>query len=596
MHIMKSPGLDSDPKVANRTSLNPIRQEGQPFNEAEHESPTVHQNNSRQPLIARILSIGKSIRGFGGMRRAIILSLVFMALSTRLVPLAISPFPFNNDGMTESRIAEDIISSGGLSYPSDAFYADSHSVITPAFNLILAFAALMLGTSPFWVAQFLVAAFSVLTVVGIYAVALKVSSNAIAAMLSSFVLGLFGSFVFLSGSAWKESLGVALIAFIIYLYISRSDIRMFLLSMTILLVLPIVHHLIAAIVYLALWYLTLVSLAFAAKAQVLRTRHVRDLVAMIATTLVTYAYYSMNSLNRLAYADSVQEIAMIGGSLAVIVAITYLYLNKESRYRVSFAPIPATLVFSLFIIDYINPMFEYEQAAPHYVMILAFCMAIVVGVGWYGMEYLIESHSRYRSVPLGFLLPIFMFLLLAILEDSAQMGHALIYRTYDFSEIPLALGVGAACAAVYRRPRMRKALVIILSAVLIVSFPFSYATDTLTGVRHDTELYEFDAITWAHDTCGLDMNIRSDERISYIARALYDYAQDPSLPRRLAESEQLSPESINLLLDEWSALGVNNYPQGRIFLDSNEVDTVLDDSNVVYIGGPSDNRIIAFQS
>jgi hypothetical protein len=526
----------------------------------------------------------------------IILALGLLALSTRLIPLAISPYPFNNDGITESRVAEDIISSKGLSYPADAFYLDTHILLAIAFDLVLAFSATAVGTSPFWIAQPLVAVFSVLTVVGAYAIMLRITSNCPAAILSSCVLALFGSFVYLSGSAWKESLGVALIILAVFLYVQRDDKRMFVLTIAVLLVLPITHHLVTAILYLALWYLTLLSLAFALKKRDLRLRHVRDLVMMSATTAVTYSYYYWYSLDRLTYIDGYSGILAIGLFLAISLIASYVILTRKSRFSNSFAPIPATLVLCLFAIDFINPVFGYTQGTPVFTFLLAGAMAVVVGVGWYGIETLVESCSRYRSIPMGLLIPVLFFLILAVFLESGITSHWLIYRTYDFSVIPLAIGIGAAYAAIPHRSKRRNTVMLALFAMLIVSFPYGYATNVLTGVRHDTQSYEIDATSWVFDAYGDRIDFQSDERLAYNAEALFDFPKDPLLPLMLSEKQELERGCTHLLLEEWYTLGVNAYPHGRIYLDQVYVMSVVDECNVIYVGGPADNQAIAFES
>lgn len=542
-------------------------------------------------------AVGHSARTASSRRYLIVAMFVIVALVTRLTPLAISPYPFNNDGITECRVAQDIMESGMLSYPDGAYYVDSHTTITPAYDVLLASVSLMLGTSPFWVAQFLIAVFSVVTIVGIYTVVLRTTSNVSAAMASGFMLSFFGSFVYLTGSTWKESLGVTLLMLMVYAYIRRSDFRMFLLGIAVLLTLPVVHHLVAAVVYLALWYLTALSILFALRVVgSLKRRHLRDLAGMSVCTAVSYSYYHVNSLDRLAYFDGLTEVVIAGGVLAVVLLMGYWYLNKKSRFRFSFAPLPAMLVVVLFLIDYSNPIFGYEQATPPYVLILAVIMAILVGVGWYGMEIMVESRSLYRAIPLGLLFPVLLVFSLAIFVESGLTSHWLTYRTFDFVDISLAIGLGAGIASMASKPKRRAVLTVVLIIVLTASYPFGYATNMLTGVRHDTQSYEVDAITWVYGSYDANAPLQSDERLSYNALALYDFVKDPYLPRLLSRGEDLGSGSVNMLLDEWFTIGVNDYPEGRVLLDREAVLEIISQSDVLYVGGPIDNHVTVFES
>lgn len=529
-------------------------------------------------------------------RYAVLLALVFIAICTRLAPLAISPYPFNNDGITECRIASDIISSRSLSYPPDAYYADSHSVLTPAYDVLLAFVSVTVGTSPFWVAQLTISIFSVLTIVGVYSVVLKFSSDMTAALSSSLVLCLFGSFVFLTGSAWKESLGVAMLVLTIVVYIRRSDVGMHALCVVILLVLPIVHHLVVAVTYLALWYLTILSLVFAYRQRSFRTRHLRDSAALLVATAFSYLYYLVNDLGRLDYINEFFEIMTAIGIFTVMFVIAYWFLNKKSRFRCSFAPVPAAIVMCVFLIDYVNPIFGYEQATPVFVIVLAFSMSVIVGIGWYGIEHLAEIRSAYRSIPLGFLFPALIILSLAVFTESGQISHWMTYRTYDFVDISLAIGVGAAFASTISKPHLRKAIAVTVLVVLVLSFPFGYATNALTGVRHDTQPYEVDAMAWMHEVYGDRATLQSDERLSYNAQALYDIPKDPYLPRMLSSLDAPAIGTVNLFLYEWCTIGVSDYPEGRAFVDDEFISDILSQSDVLYVGGPFDNRITVFAS
>lgn len=550
---------------------------------------------STTPPQSESTSTSSLMSGHSKRRRfELLIVLILVAASTRLLPLAISSFPFNNDGMTESRIAADILDAGHLDYSEDAYYYGSHSTITPAYNVLLAFAASFLGVSTFSVAQYVVGAFSLTTVVGAYVISLRVTSSPPAAFMSALVLALFGTFVFLTGSSWKESLGVAVLILLVYLYIGRDQPRMLMLMAATLCVLPLIHHFVAALAYLSMWFLAIWSLIFAARRGSLKKRHVRDLGVITLTTVLVYGYYASNSLDRLSTFGEPRVFLFGIVFFFLMIAVTYWYLTKESRLSASFAPIPASAISIIFLLDYFNPFFGYEQGSPPAVFVAVFSLSVIVGLGWYGLEILIEFNNRYRAVPLGLLMPVIFVMVYAVTMESNLWSHWMIYRSYDFVVIPLALGIGASAKTLLSRPWRRKWLMVGLLCVLVLSFPFSYWTGPLTGVRHDTQCYEYDAITWAHTNFGGERAIRSDERLAYDAEALYDIIKDPYLPRTLNELQIPDPGEVNLLLEEWCVVGVNDYPMGHPILDESHVQDVMDDSDVLYVGGPADNNIIGF--
>lgn len=519
---------------------------------------------------------------------------ILVTISTRLLPIAISPFPFNNDGITESRIAADILESRHLDYPEDAYYYGSHSTVTPAYNLLVAFSSSLLGSSTFWVAQYVVGMIALTTIVGAYLIALKITSSPPAAFVSSFVLALFGTFVFLTGSSWKESLGVAVLVLLVYSYMRRDQPRMMALMAITLAVLPLVHHFVAVLVYLSLWFLTIWSIAFAANRKVIRSRHVKDLGIIAVATLASYSYYSANSFDRLSLFSEPSEM-LFGVVVFFLMTVTaYWYLHKKSRMSVSFAPIPASAVLILFSLDYFDPMLGYEQGSPVIVFVLVVSMAILVGLGWLGMEMLVESGNRYRAVPFAVLLPLAIVIAYALVIKSGYWSHWMIYRTYDFSDISLALGAGVVAKSLLSKPWRKQWLLVLLLCALVFSFPFSYWTGALTGVRHDTQYYEYDAISWTHVSYEGEYSIRSDERLSYNAQALYDVGKDPYLPTIIYEYKNPEPGKMNLFLEEWCIIGVDAYPEGHPVLDLAFVERLISESDVFYVGGPVENNIVGF--
>ena len=99
---------------------------------------------------------------------------------------------------------------------------------------------------------------------------------------------------------------------------------------------------------------------------------------------------------------------------------------------------------------------------------------------------------------------------------------------------------------------------------------------------------------WTNDAYEYSLPLESDERLSYNLRALYDYGKSSYLPYRLDNQLPLDGGILYLYLEEWSVVGVNDYPDGHPTLDSDYVSSVIDASNVVYVGGPVENNIILF--
>ena len=536
-------------------------------------------SSERKPLMCRV---------------GILAILILLAVSTRLYPLSISHYPFNNDAMGECRIASDILISEHMDFPEDSYYMDFHSIVTPAYNILLAFLASLVGTSPFAIAQATVAAASIITVVGAYLIAFQITGSRYGAISAAMVLSLFGTFVYLTGSGWREALGVALMILLLMAYINRAERRMTALEITILAMLPMVHHLIAAVVYLGLAYLTIWSVLTALLGRNLGRRHVIDVAILAVLSFAALFYYWHSRFDRLSYINTPTGALFMAFSFFVMLGVTTLLFVKRKHSNRSFAPIPAVVFLCLFVWNHFKPFFPYNQGEPVFVLLLGFVMCYLIALAWYGFELSLRKNSCYRLIPFGILLPVLTLFLFVLISGLDLDAHKVLYRTYDLADIPLAFGVSIAVAGMVNQPARRKIVVSILMVGLVASFPFSYATGTLIGVRHDSQEYEVDAIEWVYVHAGSSSVLVSDERLSHDARALYDYEKKPDLPLALAEERLPRPSAFHMFLEEWAIVGVSIYPSGYHVLNETFVLAVLSASDVLYVGGPEANNIIVF--
>ena len=525
----------------------------------------------------------------------ILLILVVIAFSTRLLPLSISSYPFNNDGITESRIAEDILASEHLSYPESSYYIDTHSIIFPVYNILLAFCSALCDVSPYSISHYLVAVFSAVTILAGYAIALRISSSVTGAVSAAMVLSLFGTFVYLSGSAWKESLGVAMLLLLTYAFMNRNDKRYLILELMILAMLPLVHHLLTVIAYLMLVYLTCWSVLHASVKRSFGKPNLIDIAILVIVSTSAYVYYAGNSFQRLAEYGSLDSLILLLLAFIALFLLMAFTLSRMKRSRLTLAPVVASVLAFFVAMDYSGSIFPYASGYSSNVIFLGLMFCVIVGMAWYGFEKIVRSDNRYKAIPLGLLLPVLTLLSFAALSGFSLESHKVFYRTYDFADIALALGVSIAIVSLSNK-KTRVVMITALMCLLVCTFPFAYLTGQLVGVRHDTQQYEVDGLAWIDIHVGSSLSIRTDERLSYCARALYDYNKDPYLPSMLAAEEMSNPRFINLLIEEWMEVGVNDYPRGYIVLSDEYVHRVLSQSNVIYCGGPESNSLVVFRT
>lgn len=520
--------------------------------------------------------------------------LFVVTFATRVLPLHISEYPFNNDGLTECRIAEDILTSGHLEYPEGAAYKETHSVAMPAFNVLLAFVGAAFGSSPFRIAQTVMAMVSAIAVLGGFALAVQVTNSLRWSLVSGLFLALFGTFVFTTASVWKISLGLSLYPILIYAYVNRSRKSFLSLEVAILVLLPLVHHLATVVAFLTIAYMTVWSLFFAVVTANLRKRHIIDLSIVLLLFIFAYSYFLASSLDRLSSIDSGRGVVSFAMAVVMVSSCMVFILGKKKHMKHSLAPYVGLAMMAILAYDYHQGVLTYFSVSHWFVLVLLSASAVIVAISWNGLEASIESTSVYRVVPLAMLLPFLTIAGYALISTFGFQSQQMLYRSFDTADFSLALGLAFCLKSIKGRPRMKKVIVAVALVALLVSFPFGYATERLIGVRHDTQAYEIDAISWLRSSVDSSAALQSDERLSYIGMAMFDFEKTPYLPSRLAAHGLLGLGAFFAIEDRWSTVGVNDFPRSYAILDPRHVNLTLLSSNVVYVGGPCPNRITIF--
>lgn len=543
--------------------------------------------------------MARSIRSFVGnfTSAKALLVMSIAAFMTRLLPLSMSQYPFNNDSLSECTLATRVLSSGHLDLAAGAAWYETHSGATPVLNVLLAFVSSVFGTTPFQCAQILDAVVAVLTVGCVFLLGRLVSGSLRGGIAASFSAVLMGTFVFTTGSAWKEMLGIALLVFALLSYVRRSRIEFRVLAFTILMLLPLVHHLVALVALLAFAYLLSWSWFFAFSNGLPKRRHVEDLVLVVTPIIWAVVYYSLISFDRISLVSSPIKLVLFGASFVLISMIAIMVLSMRRHSKWTFAPFVGGGFFILVILDYLGFLFSYSPSVSQLYLLLVVSSGFLLGLAWYGTEVIVETRPVYRAVQIALIVSPLSILGYGILSGFSSVSHQIVYRTVDFADIFIFIGIGTAVVWLYQRRRRAYHIVGFLTVVLLLaSFPFGYESGELLGVRHDTQAYEVDAIRWLsvhHDSPFLE----SDERLGHIANGTVGLGKHSALPSALLYNTTIDiiPEiSTCLMEDSWTSEGVNNFPYGKVVLAPSNYTWALESSNVFYIGGPSTDRAVMF--
>jgi len=518
------------------------------------------------------------------------------AFFTRIFPLSMSPYPFNNDSLTECGLAMKILGSGHLRFSVDVPWYGTHSGATPILNILLAYASSVLGIDPLLCAQTLGAVVAVFTVGCIFLLGKLVSGSLRGGIVAAFAAVLMGTFVFTTGSVWKEMLGISLLVFALLAYMRRDRIEFRILAFTILMLMPLVHHLVAAVTILIFGYLLIWSWCFALAHKLPKRRYVEDFVLIAMPVAWAALYYMVISFDRISMLTSPVRVSLMVAAFVLISIIAYLILSIQSHSRWTFAPIVGVGVFVLVTLDYSGFLFPYSPSAPHVYLLLGATFAFMFGLAWYGSEVTLEKRPVHRAIQVALVVSPLSIMGIGMLNGFSLSSHQVLFRTFDLIDIFIFLGVGVAIVWLYGQHRRAYSILGLLMIIsLLVSFPFAYKSQDLLGVRHDTQIYELDTIEWVV-THGNSPLVSTDERLAYMVQSTFGLPRTTFLPMALQRNWSLSPEFYYLAEDSWASKGVNSYPNGKIVLPLSDFTLRLEATNVLYIGGPIGDRAIVFMS
>lgn len=520
------------------------------------------------------------------------------AFLTRLIPLSVSPLPFNNDSVTEFGMASEILDSGKLDFGPESIWYGTHGASTPVFNVLIAFMSSCLGVEPFACAQLLIAVVSTVTVAAVYKLGRSFSGDMRGGVTAALMAVMMGTFVFTTGSVWKASLGICLMVLTIFVFVNRDRLEFRMTAFVLLVLIPFTHHVVAAVTLLMFAYVLVWIWHRRLRSSGLWRRIILDTVTIVFPAAMAGFYYMHVSLDRLTIFSSPTVILLAVAGFMVFVFFEILVLSLRRHVKWSFAPYIALGLVAIVTADYLGLVFPYSSSASPAILILVCSIALLVSLAWYGAETVVEDRrSPYRTIVVVLLLAPLTLAGLGVIGGATLFSHQVIYRTFDFFDPFIFVAGGMGLVYLYKR---RKKLYVPAGVAVIIalslSFPFAYESEHLLGIRHDTQQYELDAIHWLGAN-GDEVILVSDERLSYITRNTIGVPTNPGLPQQFATAAPfLHYQWFYLIEESWTTRGVNNYPNGRFVMSESAYLEVLRASDVFYVGGPKGDALVMFLS
>lgn len=198
------------------------------------------------------------------------------------------------------------------------------------------------------------------------------------------------------------------------------------------------------------------------------------------------------------------------------------------------------------------------------------------------------------AVQLSLIVAPLSIILYGVETGLPNLSHQVVYRTFDFLQFFIFIGLALAIIDLERRrPRTYRLAAVAMIACLVCSFPFGFFTQDLLGVRHDSQAYELDAMQWLSERTD-EPSIASDERLAFMAHNTIWIEKRAHLPQDFARNNALSSDFFYIVEDSWTTSGVNDFPHGLTVIDEPDMEATLAQSNVIYVGGPVDDRLHIF--
>lgn len=435
-----------------------------------------------------------------------------------------------------------------------------------------------------------------LTVGAVFILGREFSGTTIGGIIASMAALLSGTFVFTTGSAWKLSLGFALTAFLYLAFIKRDLPRYRLLTLSILCVLIFVHHLAAVVNLIAFAFMLSWSWTVALSQSNITRRLWGDTVITLLPIMVAAIYYSVALDDRHYVYASEAKIAVFLCIFLIVSVVAFYTMRARIHRNFTFAPLVGAIIATILILDYCGFVFPYKTSAHPAYIILIISAALMLTVAWYGTELIVMRRRRFMTVQLSLILAPLIVILFGMGTGSQYLSLKFVYRTFDFLQFFIFLGIGVAIADIgVRKIGASRLICIAVTVSLVCSFPFGFFTYGLLGVRHDSQAYELDSMYWLSEHAE-DPIIVSDERLAQMARSTIWVEKRTSLPHNLILGNMLSPGYFYMAEDIWTVTGVNNFPDGLAIIDAFRMQLILEICTVVYVGGPAEDKLYIFTS
>lgn len=514
------------------------------------------------------------------------------------MPLTISVLPPNVEAFSLARVSVTI-SDQGL-WRLDEGDPNSYNLKLPIFPLVWSIVTGLAALDPLahlpWALVFVTAA----VVFPGYLLGLKVARHRGVAAAAALFLAAFGSFLFLTSGAMKESLGLLVFPIVVLLYAERTDPRKRGIAFVLLCLLPFLHHLVALMALGAVSVvLVLHDRRALAQGRLSGREFALDVLTGPAAAIVAAAYYAYVKMFLFVEVTGVFGLSLLVAIVVVLLAAS-LRAVRPARVRAgralvtpaSVAALVPVLAVGAVLYNARQPIFTGTVTTEPALLLMLPAFVAIAGFGVIGFQVLRKTSNRGSDLVLAMLVASVAFILFGFLRGLDPVSFLVAYRSFDFMDFALAVLAGIGVAVAWRRLAGRRAAQVAVGAVFVAALlgtaPMAWNTQAVFGLETTTTIGEFRAL---EILASLGGRVTTDQRLAEVALFWFEIPADGSLPLRLEAGEELVADYA-LVLERWTTVGASQlHPAPNRILDRGILDAFLAEHTILFVSGPPGERV-----
>ena len=524
-----------------------------------------------------------------------LLIIFILAFAIRMVPAIWSPYPYNIDGLGEASFSQSIYRTGTLTVPLDAGYWDSYIIKMPFLDGLIATVSSLVGVDPLLMAQPVIAVIGAMSCVAGALVVHMVTESRRASVLAGMFLALLGTYVFCTTSAWKETLGLAMIVVIAGLFLKRSDNRIRILLTMALLMMTFVHHHSATLTYLFFIIAASGEAFLAWRRKQWSWKNSADILTGASLFVLAEVYYSDIELPYYDFIKPETDLYLLIAVLLAMIIVVFVLLSgsrasAKRQYLKIIIPLGAI---ALLLLTNFRSLFTGIPTTESPVLMFGIAYLLLAVPMWFGAQRMLGPDQRSTPVLLAAIFAPLTMISFAFLRGLDPTSHMIVYRTFDFLDLGMAaLFAGGALLLLKNLRKSIPVFVVILLLILAATTPLAFQTQGLFGVQNQTYSYEVDSYQILKSISN-GTTFDSDQRIGTSAKILENLSGGTDLAFRIDTGRSTSEYNWLVVESSWTSVGAQEFPFGQRVLEEQQLADFLAEKNVILIAGPSDNQLIA---